>query len=125
MRSNHVLIVGGLIVVMGLNCGMGRHSSQYDVEAREAEKLEKKQGKLGNSSTELPEEMEAASQDAGLTSGGQEGAAQKADNVLDRTVKGAVKVATLGQGDLDNYEVEEPEAHSGEPTKFTIKIPGT
>ena len=44
---------------------------------------------------------------------------------LPRAVKGAVKVATLGQGDLQSYEVVEPEKDTDDVTKITIKIPGT
>ncbi len=45
--------------------------------------------------------------------------------LLDHTIKGAYKVATLGMSDLDSYEVEEPKKGSDEPTKFKISIPGT
>jgi len=47
------------------------------------------------------------------------------EKLLDRTIKGAYKVATLGMSDLDSYKVEEPEKGSDETTKFKISIPGT
>lgn len=47
------------------------------------------------------------------------------EKLLDHTIKGAYKVATLGQSELERYEVEEPEKGSGDITKFKISIPGT
>jgi hypothetical protein len=54
-----------------------------------------------------------------------EGVNKGTQKLLDTTVKGAYKVATLGQGELASYEVQEPEKGSGEPTKIKISIPGT
>ena len=54
-----------------------------------------------------------------------EGVNKGTQKLLDHTIKGAYKVATLGTGELESYEVEEPEKGSGEPTKFKISIPGT
>ncbi len=44
---------------------------------------------------------------------------------FDRTLKGTYKVATLGQSELQSYEVEEPEKGSEEPTKIKFTLPGT
>ena len=54
-----------------------------------------------------------------------EGVNEGTKKLLDNTVRGAYKVATLGQGELESYEVQEPEKGSGEPTKIKISIPGT
>ena len=54
-----------------------------------------------------------------------EGVNKGTQKLLDNTVKGAYKVATLGRGELESYEVQEPEKGSGEPTKIKISIPGT
>lgn len=54
-----------------------------------------------------------------------EGVNEGTEKILDRTLKGAYRVATFGQSKLESYEVEEPEKGSGEPTKFKISIPGT
>ena len=43
-------------------------------------------------------------------------------SLLDNTVKGAVKVATLGYGEVESYEVQEPEKGSGDPTKIKLKF---
>ena len=54
-----------------------------------------------------------------------EGVNKGTEKLLDHTIKGAYKVATLGTGELESYEVQEPEKGSGEPTKFKISLPGT
>ena len=54
-----------------------------------------------------------------------EGVNKGTEKLLDHTVKGAYKVATLGKGDLKSYEIEEPEKGSNQTMKIKIKIPGT
>ena len=54
-----------------------------------------------------------------------EGVNKGTEKLLDHTIKGAYKVATLGQGDLKSYEIEEPRKGSDDTTKIKIKIPGT
>ena len=54
-----------------------------------------------------------------------EGVNAGTQKLLDHTVKGAYKVATLGKGDLKSYKVEEPKKGSDEPTKIKISLPGT
>ena len=54
-----------------------------------------------------------------------EGVNRGTKKLLDHTIKGAYKVATLGTGELQSYEVEEPEKGSDEPTKIKISLPGT
>ena len=54
-----------------------------------------------------------------------EGVNKGTEKLLDHTLKGAYKVATLGQGDLKSYEIEEPRKGSDDTTKIKIKIPGT
>ena len=54
-----------------------------------------------------------------------EGVNRGTQKLLDHTVKGAYRVATLGTSELESYEVEEPEKGSGEPTKIKISLPGT
>ena len=51
-----------------------------------------------------------------------EGARRGSEKLLDNTVRGAVKVATLGYGEVKEYKVEEPAKGSGEPTKIKIKF---
>lgn len=125
-----------------LQLGMA-HRGQYDEEAREQERLEKqaqKEAKANKSAlkefaggikqatvdnaTGLVEETTTSSTGDPVT-GTLEGARRGTGKVLDNTVKGAVKVATLGYGNVEHYEVEEPEAGSEEPTKIKFKIPGT
>lgn len=54
-----------------------------------------------------------------------EGINKGTQKLLDHTVRGAYKVATLGTDELESYEVVEPEKGSGEPTKIKISLPGT
>ncbi len=54
-----------------------------------------------------------------------EGVNRGTQKLIDHTIKGAYKVATLGKSELDHYEVQEPEKGSDEPTKFKISLPGT
>jgi len=131
-----------LVVFLGaLQLGMGRRSDQYDEEARASEKATKSGGhRLSNPATGIASGIKGATVDttsgfisetAGSTRDGApvlgtlEGARKGTEAILDGAVKGAVKVATLGQADLTHYEVREPEDNSDDTTKITIKIPGT
>ena len=138
------LLVGFLIAGLSLTQFAMARRGQYDEEAREAERFEKsikKEEKESQSSVErfasgvkestvdgpkelLSETVSGTAEDPPII-GTLEGARVGSGKVLDRAVKGAVKVATLGQAEIDSYEVTEPEAQSEKPTKITIKIPGT
>ena len=54
-----------------------------------------------------------------------EGMNRGTEKLIDHTIKGAYRVATLGKSELKSYEVQEPEKGSKEPTKFKISLPGT
>jgi hypothetical protein len=118
---------------------------QYDEEARAQERIEKETRKAEKTARKNPvknfaggvkqstydsatgliaDTAEGTAEDAPVV-GTLEGARKGTAKVLDNTVKGVGKVATLGYGDVEHYEVEEPEVGSGEPTKIRIKIPGT
>ncbi len=136
-------LIFSLVILSSLNLGMARRG-QYDEEAREIERLEKEQRKAEkrarknpvveiasgvkqstvDSTTGLISETAESTADDPLT-GTLEGARKGTGKVLDNAVKGVSKVATLGYGQVEHYEVEEPEAGSEEPTKIRIKIPGT
>jgi hypothetical protein len=138
-----VLTLGAAVLT---HAGMGRNPSHYDQEAIEAERLEREQRKLErqsggknpakgiaagvkqaglDSTAEFAGEVAEATKEAPPVLGTLEGTRRGSEKVLDNTVKGAVKVATLGFGEVDDYDVQEPEAHSGDSTKISIKIPGT
>lgn len=131
-----------LLTLAALTMGMARRG-EYDYEAREEEQIAKRNQR------EEPRSQSAA---RGFASGVKEIATGPAhmlsetaqgtagdksvdgaigavntgsERLLDNTIKGTVKVATLGFGNLKSYEIEEPESGSGEPTKIKIKIPGT
>ncbi len=134
----------GLSIV---NLGMARKGI-YDEDAREEQRLAKEEAKAakveGRSVLPHPgrvaEGVKQATVDstAGFISDTVEGTTEEAPvkgtlegarlgtgKVLDSTLKGAVKVATLGYGELKNYEVEEPASGTDETTKIKIGIPGT
>jgi len=52
-----------------------------------------------------------------------EGTRKGAEKVIDHTIRGTAKVATLGFGDAENYEIEEGEKGSGDPTKIKVGLP--
>jgi hypothetical protein len=144
MRSHSAAAVLFLITLSSINLGMARNA-QYDEEARAAERLEKQArqeeaGERKNPAKKFVEGVKQVTVDSttGFISdtaeetrnappvvGTIEGAAKGSETVLDNTVKGASKVATLGFGEIKEYDVVEPEDNSGEPTKIRIKIPGT
>ena len=128
-----------------LHTGMSRRG-EYDEEAREQERLEKaqrkaektgghtnpfkniaggvKQATVDSAAGFVSDTTEGTKENAPVV-GTLEGARQGSEKVLDNTVKGVSKIATLGYGEVKNYEIEEPETGKDEPTKIKIKIPGT
>ena len=133
-----------LFFSFSLQLGMANRG-QYDEEARAQERVENEARKAEKSARKNPlknfasgvkqstvdsttglisDTADATTADAPIIST-IEGARKGTGKVLDSTVKGAYKVATLGYGGEPTYEVEEPETGSGEPTKVRIKIPGT
>lgn len=142
MKKRHFMVL--LLTLALLQLGMGRREGQYDEEARELERQEKilrkaEKRERGNpvrniaggfkqatydSTADLISETEEATEENAVT-GALEGPRRGSEKILDNTVKGAVKVATLGYGSVDSYEVAEPKKGSDEPTKIKIKIPGT
>lgn len=139
MKSSSIIILAVIVGASALSMGMSRRG-QYDEEARLAEKEEKSRRNFSNPATGIAEGVKSATVDSagGFISetadstregspviGTLEGARKGTEAILDGTVKGAVKVVTLGQADVDSYQVTEPEANTEETTKITFKIPGT
>ena len=144
MKKKSIFLFSLLSIALLLQFGMARREGQYDEEAREQERIEKSARKeskrTGNPVSRIASGVKEATVDStagfvsetadGTTSdsliiGTLEGARKGTGRVLDSTVKGAYKVATLGYGDDPSYVVEEPESGTDEPTKIKIKIPGT
>ena len=136
-----------LLFLAALSClAMARDNGpQYDMEAREQERLAKQEKKSGHKSPAdaarnmaggikqatvdttagfVSETAEGTREEAPVV-GTLEGARRGTQKILDSTVKGVGRVATFGYGDVEHYEVQEPEANSDQPTKIKIKIPGT
>ena len=87
---------------------------------------------IGVAPGKLVAETVKGSKSQSPVSGAVEGAGKGAEALVQSTVKGASKVATLGYGEVDRVDVEKPKADPGEldptenePTKFKIKIPGS
>ncbi len=90
---------------------------------------------IGSGAKELVEQTVEGTKSAPPIIGTVEGINKGAEAVVDKTVKSAYKVGTLGFGELENYEREAPArpadydsvnpSKSGKPATFKIKIPGT
>ena len=132
-----------LIAILSLalsNFGMAR-SGQYDEEARQQEKLQKQTAK----ETETPEKRHPAKNFAtgikevtydnvkdtlGDTAHGTmsekpvvgtlDGTQQAGTKVVDNTIKGVKKVASLGYAKDDSYEIEQAEKGSGDAAKIKL-----
>lgn len=155
MTFRSIGIFSMIALLAGFHLGMGRHG-QYDEEARLEEKIAKEDKGFQNPATGIASGVKEAAFDStkglldetregarteGPIAGTLEGVTRGSGKVLDGAVKGAVKVATLGQGDLKTYEVTPPasnavnetlyspgshsESADSDVTKITIKIPGT
>ncbi|MBI3307107.1 MAG: hypothetical protein HYZ84_04810 [Candidatus Omnitrophica bacterium] len=148
MKTKHAFFTLLILTAACLQYGMARNNAQYDEEARAEERAEKearkrekdaakeakrhpvrevvsgvKEASFGSASGLVSETVEGSAD--GPITGTLEGVRQGSGAVLDKTVHGVAKVATLGYGDVKNYEVEEPKANSTDTTKIKIKIPGT
>ncbi|OGX11173.1 MAG: hypothetical protein A2351_02885 [Omnitrophica bacterium RIFOXYB12_FULL_50_7] len=134
------ILVTLVIVIAAANFGMAR-SGQYDEDARQQEKIQKQMEK----ETETPEKRHPAknfatgikevtydnvkdtlSDTTGSTMrekpvvGTLDGAQQAGSKVVDNTIKGVKKVASLGYAKDDSYEIEQPEEKSGEAAKIKL-----
>lgn len=136
-----LILVTLILVLAGGALGIARRG-QYDEEAREEERIAKvnrqearQEGSAAQNFAQgvkdiasAPGELightaEGTMQKPGV--GTLEGVQEGSGEMLDKAVKGTVRVATLGFGNVKSYEVEEPKAGTNETTKIKIKIPGT
>ncbi len=141
MKIQSAFIVLLVFATIPLHLGMGRHG-QYDEEARETERREKsfrkqevherknpvtrfaqgvKQSTVDSATGVLGQTVESTREDAPVI-GTVEGVRKGSEKLLDNTVRGAVKVATLGMGEVSNYEVIEPEHGKDDTTKIRLKF---
>jgi hypothetical protein len=133
--KNFRWLVFFILTLSLLQLGMGRREGQYDEEAREAERQERllrkaEKKERGNPLRNMAGGVKQATYDSTTdlvseSTEGVEGVNRGTGKVLDNTVKGVSKVASLGFSEVENYEVSEPEKGSDEPTKIKFKIPGT
>ena len=135
------ILVTLVLLVAVANFGMARKPDQYDQEARAQEKAQKQL----DEENQVPEERhpaknfasgikevtydnakDALSDTAGGTisrnpvTGTLEGARQGTNKVIDNTIKGVKKVASLGYAKDDSYEVQEAEKGSGDAAKIKL-----
>jgi hypothetical protein len=129
-----------VLAIAAANLGM-RSSDQYDQDAREQEKIQKQIDK----ETQVPEERHPAKNFAtgvkemtvdnvkdtledtahGTMSekpvvGTLDGTQQAGAKVVDNTIKGVKKVASLGYAKDDSYEIEQPQKGSGDAAKIKL-----
>ena len=123
-----------------LNLGMAR-SGQYDEDARQQEKIQKQIAKenavpeerhpVKNFGTGVKEMTVDNAKDAlsdtaegtiskNPVTGTMEGVRQGTNKVIDNTIKGVKKVASLGYAKDDSYEVQEAEKGSGDAAKIKL-----
>lgn len=143
MNRNSTFITVLVISLAFFQSAMARRG-QYDEEARQAERIAKQQKKEGSYSESkvgrfaggvkqaaidgpagfISDTVDSTQEEAPIV-GTLEGARKGTEKLLDSTVKGAVKVATLGYGEVEHYEVVEPEKGTDDTTKIRFKIPGS
>ena len=129
-----------IMLAASLNLGTAK-SSQYDEEAREQEKMQQQMDKetqtaekrnpVKNFATGVKEMTVDNAKDAlsdtaeGAISkhpvvGTLNGTQEAGDKVIDNTIKGVKKVASLGYAKDDSYEVQEAEKGSGDAAKIKL-----
>jgi len=129
-----------MILAVVLNLGMSRRG-QYDETAREQEQLEKqaapavpspeahhpvknfaagvKEMTVDNAKDALSDTAEGTGEKHPVA-GTIDGVKKGGDKVIDNTIKGVKKVASLGFAKDDSYSVEEPEDRSGDAAKIKL-----
>ncbi len=142
MRNRFSMVILAVLVLAALQTGMAR-KGQYDEEARAREKMEKELQEASKASRgerlaapakNVAEGVKEATIDstAALVSetadqvaeepvtGTLEGARVGGAKAVTTAAKGVFKVATLGYGDTENMQVEQPKADTDDVTKFKI-----
>lgn len=137
--KNKFLIAFILIAAVS-NLGMAR-SGQYDEEAREQEKIKQQvreevatpvdRHPAKNFATGIKElTVDNVKDTIGTTAHGTaserpvvgtlDGSQQAGEKVVDNTIKGVKKVASLGYAKDDSYEIEQAEENSGKAAKIKL-----
>lgn len=138
MKKTFFIIL--ILAIASINFGMSRRG-QYDEEARKQEKIQKAMEKetqvtepvnpVKNFAAGVKEITVDNAKDAlvdtadGTVSkhpvaGTLEGARVGGDKVIDNTIKGVKKVASLGFAKDESYEIEEPVDKSGKAAKIKL-----
>ena len=130
-----------IILAVSLNLGMARKPDQYDQDARAQEKADKQMEKdvqaqeqshpAKNFATGIKEvtydNVRDTLSDTGSSTmhekpvvGTLDGTQQAGEKVVDNTIKGIKKVASLGYAKNDHYEIDQPEKGSGDAAKIKL-----
>lgn len=138
--EKRILVILVLVIALA-NVGMGRKPDQYDQEARAQEKVQKamdqeaqtpeKRHPAKNFATGIKEVTYDNVKDTlGDTAHGTmsekpvvgtlDGTQQAGEKVVDNTIKGVKKVASLGYAKDDSYEIQQAEKGSGDAAKIKL-----
>lgn len=139
MKKKSLIIL--ILVIASANLGMAR-SGQYDEDARKQEKIQKAMDKEAqaleerrhpakNFATGVKEiTVDNVRDTLGDTAHGTmsekpvigtlDGSQQAGEKVVDNTIKGVKKVASLGYAKDDSYEIEQAEDKSGHAAKIKL-----
>ncbi|MFA7254971.1 MAG: hypothetical protein WC133_02575 [Candidatus Omnitrophota bacterium] len=138
--EKRILVILVLVIALA-NVGMARKPDQYDQEARAQEKVQKamdqdtqaqeKRHPAKNFATGIKEVTYDNVKDTlGDTAHGTmsekpvvgtlDGTQQAGEKVVDNTIKGVKKVASLGYAKDDSYEIEQAEKGSGDAAKIKL-----
>lgn len=134
------LFITFAFLISAIQFGMAR-SGQYDEEARQQEKIQKQREKEAQASEEhhpaknfakgikevtYDNVKDTLSDTASSTIhekpviGTLDGSQQAGEKVVDNTIKGVKKVASLGYAKDDSYEIDQPEKGSGDAAKIKL-----
>ena len=140
LKMEKKILVTLVLVIAAANFGMAR-SGQYDEDARQQEKVQKQMDKevqvldkrhpAKNFATGIKEVTYDNVKDTlGDTAHGTmsekpvvgtlDGTQQAGEKVIDNTIKGVKKVASLGYAKDDSYEIEQPKEKSGDAAKIKL-----
>jgi len=134
------ILVALVLVTAAAHFGMAR-SGQYDEDAREQEKIQKQMEKeaatperrhpaknfaqgvkevtYDNVKDTLGDTAHATMSEKPVV-GTLDGTQQAGEKVVDNTIKGVKKVASLGYAKDDSYEIEQAEKGSGDAAKIKL-----
>jgi hypothetical protein len=136
------ILIAATVLLAVSSIGMGRNHNQYDQEAREQEKARKQLAAEARASEEsrrpvknmaagikeltydnvrdvTKDTVHGTATEAPIV-GTLDGTRQAGTQVVDNTIRGVKKVASLGFAKDDSYEIEEAQKGSGDAAKIKL-----